>query len=508
MALFGEHLSVARWMAAAFFCGIVASLYATALQLMDRRWAALFGLSLLSFKFLAWPGFSAYLYSDLAFFGACVALAALVGHGFRGAAPRLLLAGAGIGLAFTCKQNVGIYLGAASAAALLFPGLVTGVRGESLRRRLRELALLLLGVAAALAPFLGYFAVQGLLGRMLYSGLIRPLTRYLPTSGIPFSTALAWWRFGEINGDAASPYFVDLYWHMLQQQQLPGPDAYPFYWLAGELFSRLVYTSVPVAFAWALLRRLRSRSGDDPATARVSLFAWLGLSVVWSAFPRADSFHVFSVYPVVVLLLFALCARGARESLRRWAVGTGVALLLATCLLLTSSYRAHLSHRVRLPRAEVWVDPAEAWIEPLVNTITQEVPRGERIFVYGHEAQLYFLIGRFYPWPYSQLYPGQEGGDGGLMLSVLLKRVPPRLVLRGILSWPGIPSLPDYAPASLRLHLGALRDRRGLLRRASGPRRRGAAQLGDLGDAPEGRLPPDPGASPRRRLDEAFGDRV
>jgi hypothetical protein len=449
MGIFGEHLGVARWMAAAFFCGIVASLYATAIQLMDRRWAALFALSLLSFKFLAWPAFSAYLYSDLAFLGACVAIAALVGHGFRGASPRLLLAGAGIGVAFASKQNVGIYLGAASAAALLFPGFVTGIRGESPKQRLREVGLLLLGVAAALTPFLGYFAWQGVLGRMLYSGLIRPLTRYLPTSGIPFSPALAWWRLGAIEGDAASPYFVDLFWHMLQQQQLPNPDAYSFYWLAGETFSRLVYTSVPVAFLWALLRRLRNRSGNDLGIASCSLFAWLALAVVWSAFPRADSFHVLSVYPVVVLLLFALCSRGAagsQASRRLWAVGSGVALLLALCLVLTANYRAHLTHRVRLERAEVWVDPAEAWIEPLVEAVSRQVPRGERIFVYGHEAQLYFLIGRFYPWPYSQLYPGQEGGDGGLMLSVLLERVPPKLVLRGVLSWPGIPNLPEYAP--------------------------------------------------------------
>jgi len=449
MRIFGEHLSVARWMAAAFFCAIVASLYAAALQLMERRWAALFGLSLLSFKFLAWPAFSAYLYSDVAFLGACVALAALVGHGFRGASPRLLLAGAGIGVAFACKQNVGIYLGAASAAALLFPGLVVGVRGGPLRRRLGEVAVLLVGVAAALAPLLGYFAVQGLLGRMLHSGLIRPLTRYLPTSGIPFSPPLAWWRFGEIRGDAASPYFVDLYWHMLQQQQLPGPDAYPFYWVAGELFSRLLYTSIPVAFLWILARRLRSTTELDERTARSSLFAFLALSVVASAFPRADAFHVFSVYPVVVLLLFALFASGThppRGSLRLWAVGSAVALLLTTCLVLTSNYRAYLSHRVRLPRAEIWVDPAEAWIEPVVEYVTHYVQPGERIFVYGHEAQLYFLTGRFYPWPYSQLYPGQEGGDGGNTLVKLLRQVPPKLVLLGVLTWPGVPDLKEYAP--------------------------------------------------------------
>jgi hypothetical protein len=449
MRLFGEHLSVARWMAAAVYCGIVASLYATALQLMDRRWAALFGLSLLSFKFLAWPAFSVYLYSDLAFFGACVALAALVGHGFRGASPRLLIAGAGIGLAFACKQNVGLYLGAASAAALLLPGLVMGIRGEPLARRLREAGMLLLGVAAALTPFLGYFAVQGMLGRMLYSGLIRPLTRYLPTSGIPFSPALAWWRFGEIKGDEASSYFVGLYWHMLQQQQLPGPDLYPIYWAAGELFSRFMYTSIPLAFGWILLRRIRSRSRPDESVARCSLFALLAAAVVWSAFPRADSFHILSVYPVVALLLFALGARDESRSRASWRLGAAagaVALLLAVCGVLTANYRAHLSYRVRLPRAEVWADPSEAWIQPLVEAVSQEVPPGERIFVYGHEAQLYFLSGRFYPWPYTQLYPGQEGGDGGRMLSVLLKRVPPRLVLRGLLGWPGIPTLPDYAP--------------------------------------------------------------
>jgi hypothetical protein len=449
MRIFGEHLAVARWMAAGCYCAIVASLYTAALQLMDRRWAALFGLSLLSFKFLAWPAFSAYTYWDVSFLGASVAIAALVGHGFRGPSPRLLLAGAGIGLAFACKQSIGIYLGAACTATLLFPGIVTGIRGDTLRRRLGEVATLLLGIAATLAPFLGYFAIQGLLGRMLYSGLIRPLTRYLPTSAIPFSPTLAWWRFGDLQGDAAGPYFSDLYWHMLQQQQLPGPDAYPFYWFAGELFSRLVYTSIPIVFAWVLARRIRTGRRGDDAAANPFLLGALALAVVASAFPRADAIHVFSVYPVVALLFFSLLGRGSnppRAAGRLWAAGGGVALLLAICLVLNARYQAQLTHRVRLPRAEVWVDPAEAWIEPLVETVSQSVPRGERIFVYGHEAHLYFLTGRFYPWPYSQLYPGQEGGDGGLMLSILLKRVPPRLVLRGILNWPGTPPLPEYAP--------------------------------------------------------------
>ncbi len=448
MALFGEHLSVARWMAAGCFCAIAASLYAAALRLMDRRWAAVFGLSLLSFKFLAWPGFSAYVYWDLSFLGACAAIAALVGHRFQGPSWRLLVAGAGIGVALSCKQNVGLYLGAASAAVVLFPG-VLGIRSGSLRQRDREVAVLLVGVAAGLAPLLGYFAAQGLLGRMFYNGLVRPLTRYLPTSGIPFSPPLYWWRLGEIRGDTASPYFVDLYWHMLQEQQLPGPEAYPIYWLAGEIFSRLVYTSIPFAFGWAAARWIRNRGRRDESIAKCSLLALLAAAVVASVFPRADWIHVFSVYPVVALLLFALLARGAGPgggSRRLVAVGSGVALLLAICAVLTENHRAHLTHRVQLARAEVWVEPSQTWIEPLVQYVSENVRPNERIFVYGHEAQLYFLTGRFHPWPYSQLYPGQEGGEGGRPLSELLGRFPPKLVLRGVVSWPGTPDLTLYAP--------------------------------------------------------------
>lgn len=320
-----------------------------------------------------------------------------------------------------------------------------------MRQRSREIATLLLGAAIPLIPFFGYFALKGLLGTMLYSGLVRPFTHYLPTSGIPFSTPLAWWRFGEFVHNAAAPYFPGDYWHQLQQQQLPGPDAYPFYWLAGELFSRLVYTSIPVAFVWGLLRRLRSRAPDDEQAGKRALLAWLALAVVLSAFPRADSFHVFSVYPVVVLLLFTLCSGRVRHPApapgpRLWLAASAVALFLALCTGLALNHRAHLSHRLELEKAEVWVEPANAWVQPVVEYVSRYVRPGQPMFVYGHEAQLYFLTGRFYPWPYSQLYPGQEGGDGGLMLNSLLERVPPKLVLRGMLNWPGVPGLMDYAP--------------------------------------------------------------
>ena len=64
--------------------------------------------------------------------------------------------------------------------------------------------------------------------------------------------------------------------------------------------------------------------------------------------------------------------------------------------------------------------------------------------MYGHEAYYYFLTGRFSPWRFSQLYPGQAGGDDGLALSELLEREPPKRVVSGMLSWPGMPPLPGY----------------------------------------------------------------
>ena len=83
-ALFGEHLAVARGLAACVFAGIVAALYLAALPVLGRVRAALFGFSLLAFKVLAWPSFTAFYYWDLGFFGACVCLAGLVYHGWRG----------------------------------------------------------------------------------------------------------------------------------------------------------------------------------------------------------------------------------------------------------------------------------------------------------------------------------------------------------------------------------------------------------------------------------------
>ena len=454
MGVFGEHLTVARLLAGAVYCGIVLSLYLAALQILDRRRAALFGLSLLSFKVLSWPSFTIYIYADVAFLFACAAIALLLGHRFHGASLRLVLAGFCVGLAVACKQNVGIYLGAAVVAVLILPGVLLRRARERRADAAAEVLAFGGGVALALAPMLAYFAGHGLLGTMLYSGLVRPFTGYLTTSDIPFNVPLRWWELGALRVQDAAPYFVQQYWQLLMKHYLPGESWYPAYWLAGEIFTRIVYTSIVLGFVavfgcWARAIRRREASARD---SRVFLLAGLTFAVFLSAFPRADYFHVFGVYPLVVLLLFALSARWEarggdrwRRSLR-WFEGGVVASLLAVSAAIALTTASHLTYRVELDRADVYVFPDQAWIQPMVEQISSELEPGDPLFVYGHEAHWYFLTGHFYPWKFSQLYPGQAGGDGGRRLVALLKEVPPRTILRGLMKWPGVPGLRSYAP--------------------------------------------------------------
>jgi hypothetical protein len=428
------------------------SLYAASLGLLGRGRAALFGLSLLSFKFLAWPGFTAYMYADVALAAACVAIALGFGPGRRGRL-RLLLAGVCVGLSVACKQNLGIPVAGVALALLAFPQLLLRVPRDDARAHRLDAAVFAAGLAATLLPIAGYFAWHGVLAQMATSGLMRPFTAYLPTSGVAFATPLAWWQLGELRGMDAFPYSVGPYWSMLVRDELPGPGWYSVYWVAGEIFSRCLYTSVPLVFAgalWRWARALRERRVSEGERRRFA-FALLAFAVVLSAFPRADFYHVIGVYPVVLLVWFGLGGSGesadtpaTRRGRGIWRAGLAVALLLAVTGALTVVHVASGIHEVELERARLRLSPAETFVEPVVRYLQDEVAEGEALFVYGHEAYYYFLAGRFSPWPFSQLYPGQAGGDAGRALSELLEREPPKRIVSGMLSWPGMPPLPGY----------------------------------------------------------------
>jgi hypothetical protein len=455
MRLFGEHLTVARVLAGGIYCSVVLILYLTALRLLDPKRAALFGLFLLCLKFLASPAFTTYLYSDLSFCFGCAAIALLIGHTYRGPSIRLLGAGICVGIALVSKQNLGIYLGAATAALLAFPGVLLGTPRRCRNQCWSELAAFLAGIAIPVLPMLSYFFAHGVLWDMAYSGLVRPFLGYFPTSGISFLEPLKWWELGELRGLSAFPYFVGPLWAMLMRQELPGEAWYPVYWTAGEVLSRLIYASIPIAFiAFAAVRVRRIRKGQGSARDRkLFAFAILSLSVTLSAFPRADFFHVISVYPLALLLLCSLLSpvdgesSGVQSSRSRpWIGAVTLSVLLVATGVLSFLYHSPMSYRMKLPKADVYVLPEISWVESIVRFTLDEVAEDESLFIYGNEAYYYFFTSRFSPWPFAQLYPGQTGDDEGQELVALLQREPPKLVIRGFQGWPGVPQISSYAP--------------------------------------------------------------
>jgi len=274
---------------------------------------------------------------------------------------------------------------------------------------------------------------------MIESGLLRPFSDYLPASSTSFLEPLLWWRFGELRGVPGLAYSSEPLWAMLVHRQLPGELWYAPGWWLNELLSRLVYTSVPVVLGLAAWRWWKGRR--ELAWASFA-FAPLAAAVFASAFPRADFAHVISVYPVVLLLLFALRRATAPSPVEVAAV----AVVLAFCAAATGVQQRALTHELRLERASLRISPDKTWIESAVRYVTATVPAGEPFFVYGHEAYYYFLADRYSPWRYSQLYPGQGGGDGGEAIVAALSQRPPRIILRGALHFPRATPIPESLP--------------------------------------------------------------
>ena len=457
LAVFGEHLSVARWVAGGVFAAIVLGVWACARQVIGPRRAVWVGVAMLSFKFLAWPGLTAYLYWDVAFALACVSVALFVASERELSLWPLFLAGACAGLALLCKQTVGLGLAGACVAVLVLADVLLGAHPASPRRRAAALAAYAGGAALALLPALAYFGAQGVLGRMLYSGFVRPLTDYLPTSGVSYLVPLRWWELGRLQPMQEYAYAPEPWWQLVAGRLLPaGEVGMPVYWLLGEVFSRALYSAVPLAFAWAAWLWLRALRRDPPAAERrLLVFAALAFAVFLSAFPRADFSHVISVFPLVMVLLFAWAARLAsrfgeprRRRLRRAEPAVVVLGLLVT-LLLAARLHASFDHRLHLERADLRVSEEYAYAESVVRYVADEVEPDESILVMVHEAYYYFLTDRYFDWPFVQLYPGMTGSDDGVALAERLERAPPRLVLRGPARTPGLPRLRAYAPAAV-----------------------------------------------------------
>jgi hypothetical protein len=230
---------------------------------------------------------------------------------------------------------------------------------------------------------------------------------------------------------------------------VPGRGLYAAYWSAGEILVRALYTSLPLTFAAAgALAVGAARRGRQWAQRRLTALTILSFAVVLSAFPRADFTHVVSVYPLVLLLLFAVWERSVGAggaALRLAEAGAVLGLLLAGGFLAASSAAA-MTQRLVLERADVRIYPQEAFVGSALRYLEDELGEDESFFVYGIDANYYFLADRYFPWPFSQLYPGQAGADGGRALVRLLQRERPRILVWSVFYFPGLPQLASYAP--------------------------------------------------------------
>ena len=468
MSIFGEHLSVARAIAGAIFCATVLGVYACALALMDEKRAALCGASLLSLKFIAFPIYTMFFYADASVAAALLALALFLRHRFDGASLRLFLVGILTGLSVITKQSTGIAVSIVFLAVIVFPAFAHGPRRRP--GRLVEAVVYVVGLLAVAGSMSAYFASQGVFGEMIRAGLLRPFTGYLPTSGLSFLPPLEWWQLGELRSKGPV-YYSQPYLELVLRWTKPLQPPRGLYLAIGEVATRLIYTSIPVIFgaiAWSWLRAFR-RAGEGEAEdqeehllARAHFFSAAGvcLAITLSAFPRADFIHVITVYPAVVLMIFAFARPSllglgwrARPAIadrlqrrRRRVEAVFVTALLLVTGILGLRYDSTLTHRLSLDRAELWVRPRDAWLEELVAYIRENVPEGEPLFVYGHEAHWYFLSDRYTPRRFSQVYPGMTGDENGKELARLIQETRPRVIIQGVLRWPGMPSVPDYVP--------------------------------------------------------------
>jgi len=446
MKLFGEHFTVARVLAVALNCTMVLALYATALRVLEPRRAALFGVLLLALKPLAWPAFTFYLYSEFAFAFTCVSVALLTSG--AGRPGRLLLAGLCAAAVVLAKQNLGFGLVAASGVLLFLPGF--RVDEADRHERLRDLTSFGVGVALPVLAFLAVLTWQGVLVSGVESGLVRPFTGYLPTSGVPFAPMLAWWNLGSIGLEGGAANYLPL--HPLRavkdfhSDPTAGSRAAVLLLEAG---ARFVYTSIPLAFLASFLFWLRPARDSADRGARRKLFglALVAVAVALSAWPRADIYHVLHIYPLTALVLFALGQQVAGRDRPPWLTAALVAVVAIGSASTTRWFLARTTIPVRLERADLFVEPRDAFLEPVVRGIRAEVAHGAPIYVYGPEALYYFLSDRYGTWVFPQPYPGQTGAGGGEEVVDRLRRDPPHLVVRGRIRVGGLPDVREYAPA-------------------------------------------------------------
>ena len=365
-----------------------------------------------------------------------------------------LAAGVCAGLAALFKQEVGGW----TAVSLAFVALIRDIGFIRVRfgaqptdRTLGRAALvpLIIGIAIPIIPVAAYFAVQGALGIML-----RDLTVY------PYSQVLGAIRL-------EPPPLLPVFPRMENWTDLVGHVGRLEFYAPGA-----VYIATALLLLWRAWHR--NLSETDMLAAALLVF---GVLLYWSAFGRADFYHLnFAAPPAYLLGAFLLewSLHGLWRAFRREGAGilrNDLRAVTALIVFAPMIYRfAVVKPRIgpmihtpgwfayhegwvplHLPRAgRVILPPDEAAaFEGLANRIWELTLPTDPIFALPNNPGTYFLADRDNPTRYPLLYPGVLNEDLQKQVSQTLEEQRVRVLVFNGMEWDGR-RLDDYMPVLMK----------------------------------------------------------
>jgi hypothetical protein len=420
LELAGPDLNATRVLMAALFA-LTAGVVFAACRSVASNGHALAGVAfLVAQRVLAFPLGSFVFYTEFAIFFVLLCVLALLRSADGTRRGWLFLAGLSLALCALFKQNIGaaLWLGA-------------GVYALTRPRRGATLAWIFAPATLLCALVAVYFASLGALGAMFQQLVIEPFTSFYPTNRIPYLLA-----FSPAKSDDELFFF------------LPGPFAEAFFLSSRtsrslvrgvEALTMLLYLA-PILIGGALAvraARRRKLSGTELALATGAFACFAGV------FPRSDFVHLIQALVGFVPLGVYL----SRES--RWALGSAGGLLAAVSLLAgvvlwTLPVRVRFEH----PRARIELTPAiYNALSGSLEALERYVPRREPVAILPAGGIWYFLSGRRVPLGSALVLPYNQARDGGRGFAEKLRDSDVRRVVLMENRIPGIPPLPEYAPA-------------------------------------------------------------
>jgi 4-amino-4-deoxy-L-arabinose transferase-like glycosyltransferase len=436
MSLFGPTLLVGRLLLALVFTLCTLLIYAILRKVTNARWALSGALAFLVVKPLAFPFWTIVNYSQIAMlFWLLTALAFLL---FL-PSNRLLwlvVAGVGVGLTSTTKQNLGVLLGIIVGACIF----LDAWRNRELGAVPVRCAALAGGVFVPLLVMVVDLLATGTLDDFLNRAVFG-----LADLAGPYLIPLPW-AFAFLNSKAALFAYLPspLLWLGWEGYVSFGsPRVWPLVVLAIELvyFLPLSLTTLGLWEVWRSRRRT-----EDAEWSRLLFVCAFGAAAYFSMLYRADWTHLMNIQPPLLIVCVTVLHRICRRVNWGKPLARGLSILWLTGGLLAAVavFIVYVNHVVT-PRGPLLVPSWEADSLTAVLRHVERQPRQERILFLCMEPLYYFLTDRRVPNQFDLVAPGYFRQHDDERIAESLSSVDQ--VIFNPQPFPTLPmALGDYAP--------------------------------------------------------------